>query len=213
MPCFIDLSGRVFGQLTVVSRDTSRRGVYWWVVCSCGVTYSTRASNLTYEGSTMCRMCLNLKKSNDSKLKTHGLSKTSEYRTWIMMRSRCNNPTYTHYHYYGGRGITVCDAWNESFECFIRDMGRKPTPEHTIERIDNNGNYCPENCRWATREEQVDNRSNRVTHLYNGVEQTLREISNDVGVPRERLYAHMYRGKTLEQAIQFCVAGDIPKLV
>lgn len=93
-----------------------------------------------------------------------------EYRTWQMMRNRCLNPNAQDYEYYGGRGITICDQWS-TFDGFLADMGRRPTPEYTLDRIDSDGAYEPSNCRWATRKEQSRNRSYAKTQAYKLAEQ------------------------------------------
>ena len=201
MPSLIDLTGNQYGDLTVLGRDTERNGVYWIVQCVCRNRYSIRGTGLTYDGVVRCPDCTNRKKSEESKLKTHGRSDTTEYKSWCMMKSRCNNPNYTHHEYYGGRGIKVCDRWNESFDAFYEDMGDRPTPKHTLDRIDSNGNYTPENCRWATRHEQVINRRNEVLLEYQGRQVSLVEIAMETGIPRAKLYSYLYRGYTLEEAL------------
>jgi hypothetical protein len=96
-----------------------------------------------------------------------------EYDVWLHMKNRCANPSHHAYACYGGRGISVCERWRKSYFDFISDMGRRPTPKHTVERENNNGNYEPGNCRWATYQEQANNRRNNRILVFQGTSQTL----------------------------------------
>lgn len=149
---FIDLTGEVFGRLTVLHRVPSDGKVKFACKCECGNTVNITASNLRSGTSKSCG-CLNTEK-RSSTHKTHGKRNSPEYNSWRGMKNRCYNTTHNRYAIYGGRGITVCDRWLNSFENFFADMGAKPHPTYSIDRINVDGNYEPSNCRWASKSEQ-----------------------------------------------------------
>ena len=136
---------------------------------------------------------------------THNLSHTAEYLAWQDMRARCNTPTHRSFRYYGGRGITVDECWS-TFEQFIADMGFRPTPQHSLDRIDNALGYCPSNCRWATKAEQA---SNRRQYFQRSLD-PMRYIRQLKGQNIWRVCMTLYKGfrptyyfKTLTEALDF----------
>lgn len=134
---------------------------------------------------------------------THGQSasnKTREYGIWTAMRSRCNNPNRKAYKSYGGRGIKICERWS-SFEAFIEDMGKAPSDEHSIDRIDNDAGYSPDNCRWATQLEQNQNTRKTVLVTHNNETHCMNEWCRRLGVGHSTIVRRMRRGMTFAQAV------------
>lgn len=194
----LDLVGSTFGRLTVVRFADVAHGSRWECRCACGNTRTVHGSQLTKGATVSCGCWRRTRKDKGT-----GPSSTPEYRAWVAMRHRCTDENHADYPSYGGRGIRMCDRWLNSFEAFLADMGPRPTPEHSIDRRDNDSHYEPGNCRWATVEQQ--NRNKRNTRLT--VEQaasavaryqageTPRDIASDFGVRPNLVSATVYSAK------------------
>jgi hypothetical protein len=160
MSRLVDITGRRFGRLSVLGRaNVGGKHVMWICRCDCGETATVRGSAMKSGNSTTCGCGVREAMSRTGKTnKTHGQSRTPEYRAWARMLHRCYHTGDIKYTLYGGRGVTVCDRWHESFETFVSDMGPRPSPGHSLDRRDSNGVYEPSNCRWATLSQQNKNR-------------------------------------------------------
>lgn len=200
--------GTVFGRLTVIGNSEPYVDKNGWkhgaslVRCECGKEKSVRNGKLR-NGSTVSCGCLRLQKSVERilLLKTHGLTKTSEHRIWSQIKSRCsNNKDEQKYGNYGGRGIAVCERWLNSFEAFLEDMGPRPSNKHSIDRINNDGNYEPENCRWATSVEQQNNRRSNVLFTFYGKTMTLTQWSHIAQIKPSTVEKRLKRGWSEKEA-------------
>lgn len=170
--------------------------------CDCGTIKFFRAY-LLMTGATKSCGCYNseIATQKAKSRATHGMSKTNIYMSWSTMVSRCYTPTHGSFPKYGARGVGVCDRWRYSFSHFYSDMGNKPTPKHTIERINSAKDYSPDNCRWATQAEQNRNKNNNHIIVYNGRSQCLMDWANETGIGFHTLAARIKNGWTLERAM------------
>jgi hypothetical protein len=191
----VDIAGQRFGAVTALrpSCRAPRRKIKWACRCDCGRAFDTCGGKLRRGEVASCPACS--RERARVKRVTHGLKSSSEYRIWTHIKSRCLNPKVPEFKHYGGRGITICSRWRESFEAFLEDMGRRPSPKHSIDRFpDNDGNYEPGNCRWATAKQQCNNmRSNRKITI-GGETRNMTQWAESIGVTREVIHKRLRRG-------------------
>lgn len=151
-----DLTGKIFSNWTVLKLDPKKHNRIQWICrCLCGIEESVIATNLKRNLSKGCMKCAAIRRT------THNMSNSSTYSIYIQMIERCHNQDHKYYHWYGERGIRVCERWLKSFQNFLEDMGVKPE-NLSIDRIDNDQGYSKENCRWTTKKEQQNNRQNSI---------------------------------------------------
>lgn len=194
-------AGDRFGLWTAVSRAPNRGpSVYWVCRCQCGNEREVRADGLKNGRSTSCGC-------RPYELQTHGRATTPEYKAWTAMHQRCENPNSQRWPQYGARGIRVDERWS-TFEAFLSDMGERPSG-HSLERIDNDGPYSPENCRWATSLDQGRNtRRNRVL-TFDGRSMTVSAWASELKIDKRTLLARLRLGWSVERALSTPVRAHV----
>lgn len=174
---------------------------YWQkCICVCGVIKNIRCRHLKTTNSCGCVH----KKDSSEKWLKHGYGGTPEYESWFKMKDRCLNTDYHAYKDYGGRGITICERWldeENGISNFVEDMGKRPSSKYTLDRIDNNGNYEPKNCRWATKKEQSRNRRSNVLFRYNNEEKCAAEWCEQLKMPKSTFFNRLKRGWSIERTL------------
>lgn len=200
MKC-IDLTGQKFGRLTVIERagNTKHGAAKWRCVCECGKETIVIGEELR-KGNTRSCGCLAKKSTSDRmkcsvpKNRTHGKAGTPVYKEWSQMKRRCSNPEDKSYTNYGGRGIIVCDRWRDSFEAFYEDVSKLPhfgEKGYSLNRVDNDGNYEPNNVEWATNKKQANNRRSNHLIAYNGKTQTIAQWADEYNLPYKKLWKRL----------------------
>lgn len=197
------MTGKKFGRLRVIEEEGRGKDgqILWKCKCDCGKTTVVQSHHLRKGNIKSCG-CLN----QEAKTK-HGMSskknKQRIYRIWESMKARCININHRYYNRYGGRGITVCNEWQEDFRAFYDwAMANGYQDNLTIDRIDNDGNYEPENCRWVTYEEQNNNTRQNVTITLNGETHTVAEWVRITGIPRNTIIYRLKKGKSPEEILK-----------
>jgi len=190
-----NIAGKTFGMLTVIAPVKRTRSIWWLCICDCGTDCLATTNNIT-SGHTKSCGCFHA-----THAKTHGKYGTPEYRIWGAMIQRCTNPANPRFAYYGGRGIQTCDRWLGSFECFFADMGERPEQNPSLDRIDNNGSYTPNNCRWSDRKTQARNKQNTRVISHGGETLPVVEWSEITGINYNTLIDRMNRGWGAERVL------------
>lgn len=200
-----DLTGKRFGRLLVLdqsdfhTKPSGQQVTMWECRCDCGNAKLASGCSLL-DGKVKSCGCFRIEFSA-AKQRTHGMSKTRVYAIWAGIIDRCENPNAPIWGHYGGRGITVCERWRESFENFLADMGPRPSPKHSIERQNNDGNYEPGNCIWATKTIQMRNTRTNVFIECQGQRRCASEWAEIVGMKSATLLYRISQGWSPETAI------------
>lgn len=208
----LELDGKKFGRLSVMRKVESQNGRSMWLCkCDCG-NEVVKMGKLLANGLTRSCGCLARETTiaKDKARRKHECSDIHLRAVWQKMIERCENPKNNRYYRYGARGITVCKEWHDLDEFARWAIANGYKRGLTIERNDIDGNYCPENCRWATYKEQANNRSDNIRITYDSTEKTLKEWSEISGIPYHTLYGRISSGWEFETAIKTPVRDHVP---
>jgi hypothetical protein len=199
----MDLGGRQFGRWTALSLLTpvvkGKKRYVWVCRCDCGTEREVGQESLVHGRSKSCG-CAQVKHGNARRVNGK-VQVSKEYRTWVNVKTRCLNSASPQYRAYGGRGITMCERWQDSFEAFLADIGPAPGPEYSLDRISPDKGYEPNNCRWSTRYEQDRNRTDNRWLEYEGERITITDLAEKTGVDRRTIAARLELGATVEEAV------------
>jgi len=196
----IDMTGSRFHRWTVIREVLGRGRPYWLCECECGNRRAIDGNSLRKGTSKSCG-CFKVERTKQI-LSKHGRSGSRVYNIWADMKTRCYNSKSKNWKHYGHRGISVCQKWQDSFEAFLADVGEPPSPKHSIDRINNNGDYEPGNVRWATQRQQHLNRRVTITLTYRGVTRPLYEWAEIIGMSPKILANRRHKGWSDKQIIE-----------
>lgn len=203
----IDLVGQEFGRLIILKRIKNSKYTSWECRCICGNIIIATTNSLRSKKVQSCG-CLR-KEVTIKRMTTHGMSRTSEYKSWTHMISRCHNPTDQDFKNYGDRGIKVCKEWRESFLAFYRYIGDRPSPKHSIDRIDNNGNYQPGNVRWANKKVQANNSRHNHLITINGKTKNITQWAKIINIPPALIVCRLQLGWNPQFAVLRSIGHNI----
>lgn len=196
----VDLVGKTYGRLQVLSRlaNTNTGQTQWLCLCTCGNTTEVSGVSLTKGGTKSCG-CLRVDTIRKIRL-THGDSGSPEHITWGNMIQRCTNSKAPEFKFYGGKGVLVCGRWRK-YENFLEDMGRKPSKDHSIDRKEVTGDYCKDNCRWATKLDQASNKSNNRIITYHKISKSHAQWEDEYGLPKGVISRRLKDGWSVSKAL------------
>lgn len=200
-----DITDQRFGCLVALRSTHLSGGTAWVVRCDCGVEKVVSTNSLRCRRVRSCGHLRGV--ANRRRLTTHGGRHTPEYKAWCDLKARCENPNTPNFNNYGGRGIRVCEEWRGSFAAFLADVGPRPSPKHSIDRKDNDGNYEPGNVRWVTTLAQNRNRRSLRLLTYQGETLCMAEWAERVGIQRLTIWHRLSRGWSVEKSLTAPVRG------